>query len=89
MTDPIAALRAQFLERCRADLAALAGSSADDPDRGAIVHRLAGAAGSFGFPALGEAAAILDLARIEGRSPTAEDFDTLIRNLEAAIAGRA
>lgn len=62
MTDPVAALRSLFLERCRTDLEDL-GRLLDKRDVagvGVIVHRLAGAAGSFGFSDISAAALVVD-----------------------------
>lgn len=62
MTDPIAALRSLFVERCRDDLRDIRRlRDRSDPDAlRAIVHRLAGAAGLFGFPDISRAALIVD-----------------------------
>ena len=60
MTDPLAQLRAEFQARCADDLRELRDLTAADPEARRIVHRLAGAAGSFGYFQLGEIAARLD-----------------------------
>lgn len=59
MIDALALLRRQFLERCRRDLAELEAlaSEPSHPEVVRLVHRLAGTAGSFGFPEISEAAA--------------------------------
>lgn len=65
--DRLAALRARFVARCAEDREILAGFAAPFPPaareamRG-IAHRLAGAAGTFGFPAASEAALRLEEA---------------------------
>ena len=66
----LAALRARFLARAEDDLAALrawsdSGVAADDAQRRAL-HRLAGAAGTFGFHALSERAKVAEDALAAG-----------------------
>ena len=58
----MAALRAAFAARCRTDLADLRDrvERGDIAGVGALVHRLAGAAGSFGFPDISAAALAVD-----------------------------
>ena len=71
----MAALRALFVERCRADLAGLRGlrDCGDVAGVGVIVHRLAGAAGSFGFPDISAAALAADQRiRDSGEIPAGE-----------------
>ena len=62
MTDPVAALKQLFVERCRTEHEALHQllERRDAAGAGAIVHRIAGAAGSFGFPEISAAALIVD-----------------------------
>lgn len=81
MSDPIARLRGSFVERCRADQERLAQASPDDEVFAAIIHRLAGAAGSFGFSDLSEAAAAVDYSIRSGEQPRAADVHTLMREL--------
>jgi HPt (histidine-containing phosphotransfer) domain-containing protein len=63
--DPFGPLRRRFLDRCREDLAlverALAepGLRSEAPFREAV-HRLSGAAGTFGYPAVSERASRID-----------------------------
>lgn len=82
MTDPVAALRSAFVARCRTDLAELRrlGDRGDIAGVGAIVHRLAGAAGSFGFPHISAAALVVDqqIRDSEGTLPKA-DMECLLR----------
>ncbi|QBX38095.1 Hpt domain-containing protein [Brevundimonas sp. S30B] len=81
-TDPLAALKRRFLDRCREDHDRLtAGLAGEELDR--LVHRLAGIAGSFGFVELGETAARIDMARSEGVMPSRGDLEALSRALEA------
>jgi HPt (histidine-containing phosphotransfer) domain-containing protein len=93
-TDPAAALsdlKQRFLQRSADDLAKLL----DYADGGAVsaeeirylVHRLAGAAGIFGFPALSDAAARLDAALVENAALDPEAMRPLIADLEAVLRG--
>lgn len=81
MSDPIARLRASFLERCRADQKRLAQASPDEEIFASIIHRLAGAAGSFGFSALSEAASAVDHSIRSGEQPATGSVDALMREL--------
>jgi HPt (histidine-containing phosphotransfer) domain-containing protein len=61
--DPFAPLRLRFLDRCRSHLATLKAISrnyAGDSDLLATAHSLAGAGGTFGFPAVSERASHLE-----------------------------
>jgi len=88
MTDPLEQLRALFVDRCRSDLERLTRLSPDDPEIGAIAHRLAGSGGSFGYPEISEAAAVVDDRARHGPPPTRADLRDLMRSLEAAISSR-
>ncbi|MGZ9098175.1 MAG: Hpt domain-containing protein [Brevundimonas sp.] len=80
MTDPIAALRALFVERCREDLRELRrlGEQGDVDACGPLVHRLAGAAGSFGFPEISGAALAVDQQIRDGREVPGRDMERLL-----------
>lgn len=83
MNDPLAPLRAKFVERCVEDEALLAAADplAPSEDLRMVVHRLAGAAGVFGHPQIGEFARILDdQLHDEGRMSPA-DRDALVEAL--------
>lgn len=57
------ALRERFVERCRGDLAVLEqaqGGGVDAESLRATVHRLSGAAGTFGYPELSRLAGVVD-----------------------------
>lgn len=85
MTDPLAGLKVRFRERSATDLERLRVLVQGDPasvDLRYLVHSLAGAAGTFGFPALSEAAALIDDAYAAGRLPERTMFDRLERELE-------
>jgi HPt (histidine-containing phosphotransfer) domain-containing protein len=85
--DAFAAIRARFRERCHADLAlvrrALIDSeiSATPPFR-LHIHKLAGLAGSLGFPQLGALAADVDDVLADGGLPGHDE----LTNLEAALS---
>ena len=81
MSDPISQLRADFVRRCRGDLKRLALASPDDDDFASITHRLAGAAGSFGFSSLSEAAAAVDHSIRSGEQPATNGVDLLMCEL--------
>lgn len=67
MTDnagPLAAIRQRFLLRLseqRAELERLSPHVHDNPQTQDIVHKIAGIAGSLGFPALSEAASKVEM----------------------------
>jgi len=86
VTDPLERLRVLFVERCRTDLEQLRGLGSDHPDMGGIVHRLAGSAGSFGYPEISKAAAVIDDQARYGPGPAPGDVQTLIEALEKAVA---
>lgn len=61
MTDPLAALRAKFLQRAGDDLAWLDATGGEPRDELlARAHKLAGAAGVFGYGEVSDAAAALE-----------------------------
>jgi HPt (histidine-containing phosphotransfer) domain-containing protein len=75
-----------FRERLLTDLAALErlrtnGSIAEMQP---IVHRLAGAAGTFGYAEIGELAIALDDLFVEGPAVAISDIDRLLQALRAS-----
>ncbi len=63
MSDPLAALRARFLDRCGEDLARLRAFRETEPaprELRAVIHRLAGTAGVFGYAQVSALALRLD-----------------------------
>lgn len=91
MTDPLAPLRERFRKRAADDLARLrvlaAGDLASNELR-ALAHNIAGAAGTFGYPALSEAAMAVDDRYAAGEAPDAPQLAVLEQRLvEAAGAG--
>lgn len=90
MTDALALLQARFVERCRADLEQLRGLGADHSELGMIAHRLAGSAGSFGYPEISRAAAMVDDHTRSGPGPSSGEVRALIEALEKAmVTGRS
>ncbi len=80
--DRYQALRRRFVERCREDLRHL--RTETDPQKlRPVVHRLSGAAGTFGYGEIGADAGELDDALVEGREPPADVLGRLIATLEA------
>jgi HPt (histidine-containing phosphotransfer) domain-containing protein len=90
MSDVLAGLRARFLERCTADVRRLdALAERGDlaaPEMRDLVHSLAGAAGTFGFPHVSEAAGVCDAAFADGGVPDAAAVDRLRYSLRAILA---
>lgn len=85
MTDPLHALRAQFIDRCRADLVKLETLPEGGEEMTLIVHRLVGAAGSFGFPEVSRVAAEIDLRTRNGIPPSGTELDELKASLRGVI----
>lgn len=84
MTDPLEALRARFVERCRADLAVLKAAPGED-ELALTIHRLAGSAGSFGFPTISALAGDIDMRMRNGEARSTDQLEALIHALEDAI----
>jgi HPt (histidine-containing phosphotransfer) domain-containing protein len=77
-------LRERFLDRCRQDLEVIRVER--DPERlRAVVHRLAGAAGTFGYSELSAEAGEVDDALVEGKTPSAEAMDRLVSRIVETI----
>lgn len=89
MNDPLAPLRDKFRARAADDLARLRvlvlGDLNDDALK-LLVHNLAGAAGLFGYPALGEAAMQIDDRFATGETPGADQLTLLEQRLRDVIA---
>jgi HPt (histidine-containing phosphotransfer) domain-containing protein len=67
MTDPLAELRSRFVARTKDRVAALRAAVDREPNDeeaasmiASLAHQIAGTAGTFGYPALGRAAAALE-----------------------------
>jgi HPt (histidine-containing phosphotransfer) domain-containing protein len=90
MSDPLAPLRAKFLARCAddADLLSTADAAAPSDEARLTVHRLAGAAGVFGYHDItGLARTLDDQVHAEGRMHEA-DLQALLDALAALDASR-
>ena len=83
MSDPMAAFRARFLDRCQTEIPILRDPA--HPDFRKTVHGLSGAAGTFGFPEISARAEPVDEALADGRSPDPADIEALIAAVEAAL----
>ncbi len=83
-------LAGRFLAGLPGDLAALreAFRAGDAGAMGAVVHRIAGRAGTFGFPLIGARASDLETLIAEGRWPETA-FETALGQLEALAAEAA
>lgn len=83
-------LRARFLTRCEGDLARierlLDGQPLDTGELRALVHGLAGAAGTFGFPDISEAAGDCDDAFALDRLPDRDRVETLANAIRRALS---
>ena len=92
MRDALAALRDRFRARSATDLARLRMLVQGDlasKDLRHLVHSLAGAAGTFGFPTLSKAAVLIDDDYAAGRTPERSSFDRLEQELEAMTSSQA
>ena len=70
------------MQRCAEDLAVLerAQAAGVDPETlRATVHRLSGAAGTFGYGALSELAGVVDDRLVENLWPTSSELDALVQ----------
>lgn len=89
--DPLAPLRARFMDRCvddRATLCDLLGQDAISRHEALrlLAHRLSGIAGSFGHPSLSRLAAQIDDELVQGRPAVDEQLSALIGALDQVIA---
>ncbi len=93
MSDLLASLRARFLSRCVTDLERIVRlrerDALNSEEMQALVHRLAGAAGTFGFPAISDAAADCDDVLAQGQAPDRSKVERLTAAIEEALARRA
>jgi HPt (histidine-containing phosphotransfer) domain-containing protein len=85
--DRFQQLRRRFIDRSAGDLDVLR-SQSDREELRMIVHRLAGAAGTFGYAEISADAGLVDDALVEGRDPEPEIMDRLIASIEALIETR-
>lgn len=88
MTDPLAPLRERFRTRLRDDLErlrALRGFPESSSELRLLAHSLAGAAGTFGYPALSVVAIAVDDRFASGETPAAVELDALDAAMVAVI----
>ena len=89
----IAALRARFVTRSREDLEALRGwahaGARPDADHHRILHRLSGAAGTFGFHALSARAKAVEDQLPDAASVAGRELSALLDELARVAAGGA
>jgi HPt (histidine-containing phosphotransfer) domain-containing protein len=84
-------LRERFLERCKGDLTEIEAAAASPAtmDRAAVratVHRLAGAAGTFGFAKLSATAGVADDVLMVPDAAIGDELTRLIEDLKATLA---
>jgi HPt (histidine-containing phosphotransfer) domain-containing protein len=97
MTDPLAELRSRFVARTKDRVAALRVAIEREPNNeeatsmiASLAHQIAGAAGTFGYAALGRAAAALeDAADNRDRSSAAARCEVLHARFSAVEASVA
>ena len=85
MTDPLAPLRDRFRARAmadRAELQALAGGDPTSAELRRLVHNLAGAAGTFGYGPLSQAAIEVDDQMASGLPADPASLDRLKERLD-------
>lgn len=91
LEDALASLRGRFVARCADDLTDLrrwAGEPAPAPaDIHPLVHRIAGAAGTFGFADLSERAKRLEDALVVGDFGRGGEISNLLEGLEQLTSG--
>jgi HPt (histidine-containing phosphotransfer) domain-containing protein len=78
-------LRQRFLDRSSGELYTLKTEREREALR-LVVHRMAGAAGTFGFPDLSRIAGEIDDALVEGKSVGDAEMAPLIAELERVLA---
>ena len=92
MNDVLAGLRVRFLDRCVGELERLddlvAKGALDVDEMQDLVHSLAGAAGTFGFPDISAAAGECDDAFAQGGAPDRAEVEHLAATMRAALATR-
>lgn len=92
MNDVLAGLRVRFLDRCVGDLQRLedllARGALDVDEMQDLVHSLAGAAGTFGFPDISAAAGECDDAFAKGEAPDRAGVERLTAAIRDALPKR-
>lgn len=88
MDEAMTRLRQRFVERTREELEILRRPADDPATTAAVIHRLSGGAGVFGFPEVSRLAAVLDDQVQAGGPPDPGDLAALVAELEA-VASRS
>ena len=92
MNDVLGGLRVRFLDRCVGELERLddlvAKGALDVDEMQDLVHSLAGAAGTFGFPDISAAAGDCDDAFAQGGAPDRATVGRLAAAIRTALAKR-
>lgn len=83
MSDPMEAFRARFRDRCRGELPILRDPA--HPDFRTTVHKLNGAAGTFGYAEISALADRVDEALANGRTADPADVQALVSAVEALV----
>lgn len=78
-------LRRRFIERSRGDLAEIR-AERDPAKLRPVVHRLSGAAGTFGYVELSRLAGEVDDVLVEGGAPSDAELARLIEALERTVS---
>ena len=92
MTDPLAPLRDRFRARAMADRAELQALADGDPTSAELrrlVHNLAGAAGTFGYGPLSQAAIEVDDQMASGLPADPASLDRLKERLDEVVRASA
>ncbi|MBA4801318.1 MAG: Hpt domain-containing protein [Euryhalocaulis sp.] len=87
----IALFRSRFIERCANDAEAVRawrkGRLSDDQDIISRLHKLAGLAGTFGFPELGREAAGIEDALSDGDEVSDAAWDSFLTRVDDVVSG--
>jgi HPt (histidine-containing phosphotransfer) domain-containing protein len=78
-------LRQRFIERSRQDLDVIR-AERDPAKLRPVVHRLSGAAGTFGYQALSRVAGEVDDVLVEGGAPSEAELAGLIAEIERTVS---
>ena len=81
-------LTQRFIERSRQDLAVIR-AERDPAKLRPVVHRLSGAAGTFGYQDLSQRAGEVDDVLVEGGAPSEAELARLIAEIERTVAPQA
>jgi HPt (histidine-containing phosphotransfer) domain-containing protein len=79
------ALKQRFIERSRQDLVVIR-AERDPAKLRPVVHRLSGAAGTFGYRELSRLAGEVDDVLVEGGAPSEAELARLIAEIERTVS---